>query len=60
MPTVDASRNLLFGLVALQNNLIDRDALLDAFNRWVHDKVQPLGEILVGRKFVSVHFAGGK
>jgi hypothetical protein len=30
MPPVDASRNLLFGLLALQNSLIDRDALLDA------------------------------
>ena len=49
MPPVDASRNLLFGLLALQNNFIDRDALLDAFNRWVHDKVHPLGEILVER-----------
>ena len=34
MPPVDSSRNLLFGLLALQNNFIDRDALLDAFNRW--------------------------
>ncbi len=49
MPPVGASRNLLFGLLALQNNFIDRDALLDAFNRWVHDKVRPLGEILVDR-----------
>jgi serine/threonine-protein kinase len=49
MPPVDASRNLLFGLLALQNSFIDRDALLDAFNRWGHDKVHPLGEILVER-----------
>jgi serine/threonine-protein kinase len=49
MPPVDASRNLLFGLLALQNNFIGRDALLDAFNRWVHDKVHPLGKILVER-----------
>src|SRR5262245_34571517 len=49
MPPVDASRNLLFGLLALQNNFIDRDALLDAFNRWVHHKINPLCEILVKR-----------
>jgi hypothetical protein len=49
MPPVDASRNLLFGLLALQNNFIDRDALLDAFNRWTRDKVRPLGEILFER-----------
>ena len=49
MPPIDASRNLLFGLLALQNSFIDRDALLDAFNRWVHDKVHPLGKILVER-----------
>jgi serine/threonine-protein kinase len=49
MPPQSADRNLLFGLLALQNNFIDRDALLDGFNRWVHDKGQLLGEILVER-----------
>jgi hypothetical protein len=38
MPPVDASRNLLFGLLALQNSFIDRDALLDAFNRWARSR----------------------
>jgi hypothetical protein len=46
MARVDADRNLLFGLLALQNNFIDRDALLDAFSRWVHDRSVPLGQIL--------------
>jgi serine/threonine-protein kinase len=46
MARVDADRNLLFGLLALQNNLINRDALLDAFSRWVHDRSVPLGQIL--------------
>jgi serine/threonine-protein kinase len=49
MPPQSADRNLLFGLLALQNSFIDRDALLDAFNRWVHDKGHLLGEILVER-----------
>jgi serine/threonine-protein kinase len=42
-------RDLLFGLLALQNNFIDRDALLDAFSRWVHDQGLPLGQILRDR-----------
>jgi serine/threonine-protein kinase len=45
----DAGRNLLFGILALQNNFIDRDALLAAFNSWVADKSQALGRILVAR-----------
>jgi serine/threonine protein kinase len=49
MAHVDADRNLLFGLLALQNNFIDRDALLDAFSRWVHDRAVPLGQILRDR-----------
>ncbi len=49
MARVDADRNLLFGLLALQNNFIDRDALLDAFSRWVHDRAVPLGQVLRDR-----------
>jgi serine/threonine protein kinase/tetratricopeptide (TPR) repeat protein len=49
MARVDADRNLLFGLVALQNNFIDRGALLDAFGRWVHDHAVPLGQVLRDR-----------
>jgi serine/threonine protein kinase len=44
-----ADRNLLFGLLALQLNFIDRDALLDAFSRWMHDRAIPLGQILRDR-----------
>jgi serine/threonine-protein kinase len=39
--------NLLFGILALQNNFIDRTALLAAFNTWVTDKSRPLGSILL-------------
>jgi formylglycine-generating enzyme required for sulfatase activity/serine/threonine protein kinase len=46
-PTSPVERNLLFGILALQNNLIDRAALLDGFNRWVEAKERPVGEILV-------------
>ncbi len=53
MPPVDADRNLLFGLLALQNNFIDRDALLDAFSRWMHDRENPLGQVLRDRGALS-------
>ncbi len=45
----DADRGLLLGLLALQNNFIDRDALLGAFGDWIADKGRPLGRILQGR-----------
>jgi serine/threonine-protein kinase len=44
-----ADRNLLFGLLALQNNFIDRDGLVDAFHRWVNDRSAPLDRILLDR-----------
>ncbi len=43
----DTARSLLFGILALQNNFIDRAALLSAFNVWTEDKAKPLGQILV-------------
>ena len=48
-PRVDAAQSLLFGLLALHNNFIDRDTLLAAFNAWVADKSQSLGQILLDR-----------
>ena len=48
-----AARSLLFGLLALQNNFINRDALLAAFNVWVADKSQSLGQILLDRGALS-------
>ena len=48
-PRQDAAQNLLFGLLALQNNFIDRDTLLSAFNVWVVDKSQSIGQILLDR-----------
>lgn len=40
-------RNLLFGILALQMDFIDRDALIAAMHSWVLDKGKSLGEILV-------------
>jgi tetratricopeptide (TPR) repeat protein/tRNA A-37 threonylcarbamoyl transferase component Bud32 len=42
----NAARNLLLGLLALQNNFIGREALLGAFAAWIADKTRPLGRIL--------------
>ena len=42
-----ADRNLLFGVLALQMDFINRDALVRAMNAWFLDKARPLGQILV-------------
>src|SRR4051794_24828067 len=49
----DTSRDLLLGLLALQNDFIDRDALLAAFNTWVADRSRGLGQILLKRGALS-------
>jgi serine/threonine-protein kinase len=49
MAPLDANRNLLFGILALQASFIDRDQLLDAFHRWTENKTLPLGRILLER-----------
>ena len=49
MPRIDADRNLLFGIMALQNDFITRDALIAAMNAWALEKHRPIGEILVER-----------
>ena len=45
----DPARNLLFGLLAFQNNFIDRAALLAAFGEWTAEKSRPLGQILAAQ-----------
>ena len=39
-----ADRDLLFGLLALQNGLIDQAALVAAFQAWTRDKSRPLAD----------------
>src|SRR5216684_3601150 len=46
MAKANTERNLLLGILALQNNFIDLKALLAALNTWVLDKEQPMGQIL--------------
>ena len=44
---LDPSRDLLCGLLALQNGLIDQGGLFEAFAAWTRDKTRPLAEHLV-------------
>ena len=44
---VPADRNLLFGLLALQNGMIDQSALVAAFHAWTRDKTRSIAEILL-------------
>jgi serine/threonine-protein kinase len=48
-PTVDPARNLLFGLLALQNGLVNQGQLVAAFQAWTLDKGRPLSDHLVAR-----------
>src|SRR5262245_40357774 len=49
MAAIAADRSLLFGLLALQNGLIDHVQLVAAFQSWTRDKARPLAEHLVAR-----------
>jgi tetratricopeptide (TPR) repeat protein len=42
-----ADRNLLFGILSLQLDFIDRDTLVAALNAWVLDKTKPIGQTLL-------------
>src|SRR6516165_2152282 len=44
-----ADRHLLFGLLALQNGIIDQDQLLAAFRAWTLDRSKSLAEHLALR-----------
>lgn len=46
-PAVDADRNLLFGILAMQMEFITRDALVAAMNAWILEKQTPLDQILL-------------
>ena len=39
-------RNLLFGILALEDHFISRDALIAAMKAWVADKTKGMGQIL--------------
>jgi len=48
-PARQAGLNLLFGVLALQNDFIACDDLVGAFAAWVADKARPLAQLLVDR-----------
>jgi WD40 repeat protein/serine/threonine protein kinase len=43
----ETDRNLLFGILALQMDLVTRDQLVAAMNAWVLRKADPLAQVLV-------------
>ena len=45
----EVNRNLLFGLLALQNGMVDQSDLVAAFRGWVRDKNQSLAAYLIER-----------
>jgi hypothetical protein len=49
MAALAADRDLLFGLLALQNGMIDQAKLVAAFHAWTLNKARPLAEHLVVR-----------
>jgi hypothetical protein len=49
MAALASDRNLLFGLLALQNGLIDQGQLVAAFQAWTLDKARALADHLVDR-----------
>jgi len=49
MAAVAADQNLLFGLLALQNGLINQGQLVAAFQAWTLEKVRPMADYLVDR-----------
>jgi eukaryotic-like serine/threonine-protein kinase len=49
MAAIAAERDLLFGLLALQNGLINQVQLVAAFQAWTLNKARDLAEHLVGR-----------
>ena len=48
-----SSDNMLFGILALQMDFINRDALIAAMNAWALAKEKPLGAILIEHGHLS-------
>ncbi len=49
MAVIDADRNLLFGVLALQMDFISRGALVAAVTEWTRDRSKPLDQLLVSQ-----------
>ncbi len=46
---MDTERNLLFGVIALQNGAVDADRLVETYADWVTEPTQPLADLFVQR-----------
>jgi hypothetical protein len=44
-----ANRDLLIGLLALQNGLVDQSVLVAAFRAWTRHKSRPIAELLAAQ-----------
>src|SRR5207248_2224994 len=51
---MDTDRNLLFAVLALQLELIDREQFIQACTLWTTHKETPLAEILVAQDWLTV------
>jgi serine/threonine-protein kinase len=50
---VETERDLLFGILALQNGLIEQADLIAAFQCWTKERSRPMGQVLVERGALS-------
>jgi serine/threonine-protein kinase len=53
MAKVEADRNLLFGILAVQNGLIEQTDLIDAIQSWARERSSPIAQVLVERGVLS-------
>ena len=50
---MDTERNLLFGVIALQNGAVDADRLAETCAAWVAEPSQPLANLFVDRGLMT-------
>jgi eukaryotic-like serine/threonine-protein kinase len=50
---MDTERNLLFGVVALQNGAVDADRLAETCGAWITDPTTTLAELFVERGAIT-------
>ena len=54
----DTNRDLLIGLLALQNGLVEQDVLILAFRAWTRDKSRPIAELLASQGAIDANERG--
>src|SRR5262245_1524919 len=57
--SADPSCDLLFGLLALQNGLIDQAQLVATFQAWTRDRARPLAEHFLARGDLDIEQRAG-